>query len=130
MKKKIKIILIIILVLIIFLFLVALPTILNSNYYKNTISLLETKTDNKITYLNEYNNYYIIKTKENIIVYDKKYQEIYRESLDKISNMNYDIIYKKDTLMYEKTTLSKHKVTYTYYDIYTKEKIDSLEIEG
>lgn len=130
MKKRVKIILIIILVFIIFLFLIALPNIINNDYLNNTINTLEKETKNKITYLNKYNNYYIVKTNKDIIVYDLDYQEIYKESLDKIANMNYDIIYKKETLMHEKTTLSKNKVIYTYYDIHTKEKIDSLEIEG
>jgi hypothetical protein len=128
MKKKLPILLIIIIVIIIFI--LALPTITNNHYQNNIIEELEQNTNLKVEYLNQYNNYYIVKTNDKIIVFNTKYEEITEESLDKIATLDYDIIYKSNTLMYEETIVSKNKVTYNYYDIYTKEKLDIIEIEG
>jgi hypothetical protein len=44
--------------------------------------------------------------------------------------MDYDIIYKSNTLMYEETLITKGNITYNYYDIHTQEKINTIEIEA
>lgn len=129
MKKTFKIILIVIFMFLIIFCLLLIPSIINNNYQNNLIKRIENETNEKVYYLNEYNNYIIVKTSQEIIVYNTNYQEIYKENIDKISNLDYDIIYKKGSLMYEETILTKNKVTYNYYDIHTKDKIDSLEIE-
>jgi len=129
MKKTFKIILTLIFIILIIFCILLVPSILNNNYHNNLVKRLENETNEKVYYLNEYNNYFIIKTSNEIIVYNTNYQEIYKENIDKTANLDYDIIYKKGLLMYEETLLNKNKVRYNYYDIYTGDKIDSLEIE-
>jgi competence protein ComGC len=128
MKKKLLILLIIIIVIIISI--LVLPTITNNHYQNNTIKELEQNTNLKVEYLNQYNNYYIVKTNDKIIVFNTKYEKITEETLDKIATMDYDIIYKSNTLMYEETLITKGNITYNYYDIHTQEKINTIEIEA
>ena len=129
-KKKIPKYLFPTLILICVLFLFFTFPHITNNYYENKIkSHLKSQTHKDITYFNKYNNYYIINTDKDLIAYDHKYQEILTESLDKVASLDYDIIYKSGSFMYEQTITKKNKIIYNYYDIHTKEKISTIEIE-
>lgn len=106
----------------------------NINYENNTEKEIKDNYDikDKINYLNKNNSYYIIKTNKNLIVLDSNYQEILKEDINKIKDINkdYEIVYRLNKVMYEVKKVSKNKITYEYYDIYTNELIDTLEIGG
>ena len=106
----------------------------NNNYLNNILKDIKDNSEIKedIIYYNKYNNYYIVLTKDNIIVLDKDYQEVYNNNTEKFQDKTkeYEIIYKIDIPMYEETKKEGNKLKYIYYDIYTLEKIDEIEIEG
>ena len=106
----------------------------NNNYLNNILKDIKNNSEikEKIIYYNKYNNYYIVLTKDNIIVLDKDYKEVYNNSTEKFQDKTseYEIIYKTDIPMYEETKKEGNTIKYIYYDIYTLENIDEIEIEG
>lgn len=106
----------------------------NNNYLNNILEDIKNNSEIKedIIYYNKYNNYYIVLTKDNIIVLDKDYKEVYNNSTEKFQDKTseYEIIYKTDIPMYEETRKEGNTIKYIYYDIYTLENIDEIEIEG
>ena len=106
----------------------------NNNYLNNILEDIKNNSEIKedIIYYNKYNNYYIVLTKNNIIVLDKDYKEVYNNSTEKFQDKTseYEIIYKTDIPMYEETRKEGNTIKYIYYDIYTLENIDEIEIEG
>lgn len=106
----------------------------NNNYLNNILEDIKNNSEIKedIMYYNKYNNYYIVLTKDNIIVLDKDYKEVYNNSTEKFQDKTseYEIIYKTDIPMYEETKKEGNTIKYIYYDIYTLENIDEIEIEG
>ena len=137
-KKHIRsirnIILTILLALIIFFGLVYYITSRSDNYQRKLIKEIKNnyKISEEIVLINKFDNNYIIITDENVIVLNKKYEELTKESLSKLAtNPNqYRLIYKNNKLMYEETILKKNKVTYKYYDAYKYELIDEIVLEG
>ena len=106
----------------------------NNNYLNNILEDIKNNSEIKedIIYYNKYNNYYIVLTKNNIIVLDKDYKEVYNNSTEKFQDKTseYEIIYKTDIPMYEETKKEGNTIKYIYYDIYTLDKLDEIEIEG
>ncbi len=106
----------------------------NNNYLNNILEDIKSNSEIKedIMYYNKYNNYYIVLTKDNIIVLDKYYKEVYNNSTEKFQDKTseYEIIYKIDIPMYEETKKEGNTIKYIYYDIYTLDKLDEIEIEG
>ena len=106
----------------------------NNNYLNNILKDIKSNSEIKeeIIYYNKYNNYYIVLTKDNIIVLDKDYKEVYNNSTEKFQDKTgeYEIIYKTDIPMYEETKKEGNTIKYIYYDIYTLDKLDEIEIEG
>lgn len=106
----------------------------NNNYLNNILEDIKSNSEIKedIIYYNKYNNYYIVLTKDNIIVLDKDYKEVYNNSTEKFQDKTseYEIIYKTDIPMYEEVKKEGNIVKYIYYDVYTLENIDEIEIEG
>ena len=106
----------------------------NNNYLNNILEDIKSNSEIKedIMYYNKYNNYYIVLTKDNIIVLDKDYKEVYNNSTEKFQDKTseYEIIYKIDIPMYEETKKEGNTIKYIYYDIYTLDKLDEIEIEG
>lgn len=86
----------------------------------------------EIKYLNKSNLYYIIVTTKNLIVLDDDYKEIFKEDISNIKGFdeNREIVYRLNEVMYEEKDVSEDKIIYNYYDIYTNELIDTLEIGG
>jgi len=128
--KKI-IIVFIALVLMIFLF-ILFPVLKNNNY--TTSIEKEIKKNYKLTeeikYLNKYDLYYIILTTDNLIVLDNEYKEILKEEINKIKKTDKEIVYRLNQVMYEECEVQKTKIVYKYYNIYTDELIDTVEIGG
>lgn len=106
----------------------------NNNYLNNILKDIKNNSEikEKIIYYNKYNNYYIVLTKDNIIVLDKDYKKVYNNSTEKFQDKTseYEIIYKTDIPMYEETKKEGNNIKYIYYDIYTLDKLDEIEIEG
>lgn len=132
MKKVIKIIIILLVLLLICILSLSYTITENNNYKERIINKVKKhyQIDN-IEYINYQDNYYIIKTKEEVIVLNKEFEEILKEKsiVLKENNNNYELVYKTNKLMYEKTTLNKNKVIYTYYDAKTNEKIKDTIME-
>lgn len=131
MKKIITVFIIMVLVV----FFLILFLVFNNNKYTNEIEK-EIKDNyeikDKINYLNKSNLYYIIVTNKNLIVLDNKYQEVFVEEVTKIKELDkeYEIVYRLNKVMYEVKKISGNKIIYKYYDIYTNELIDTVEIGG
>ncbi len=106
----------------------------NNNYLNNILENIKNNSEIKedIMYYNKYNNYYIVLTKDNIIVLDKDYKEVYNNSNEKFQDKTseYEIIYKIDIPMYEEVKKEGNTIKYIYYDIYTLDVLDEIEIEG
>lgn len=102
----------------------------NNNYKKNMLKEVNKKYPKEVVYVNKYGDKYIVKTKDEIVVLDDKYEEVDSISLDKINSLDYELVYRKNAIMYQKTEVKDNRVIYTYYDITTTEEIDKIEIEG
>lgn len=129
MKKKIIIILIII--AIIPLSIIIYPVIKNNNYNDKLLNDIYSNTKIKdITYLNKNNNYYIIKTKEKILVLDLNYEEKLSLDINKIKESNLELVYRRNDLYYKETIKEKEKLIYNFYDVTTNELVFSTTIGG
>ena len=133
MKKKIiRVILLIVIIILGVIFSLSYTINSNKNYKDNIIKKITEhyKTDN-ITYINTHGNYYIFTTKDNIIVLNKEYKEILKESIKELAENknNYEIVYKNNKLMYENTKLKGNKIIYTYYDAKTSKYIKKIIME-
>ena len=121
--------------LIIFIFLmifIAILFIVNNNklYKTNLIKEVNKNYPQEVLYVNKQGNNYIIKTIDKIVVLNEDYKEIESVEIKKIKDLNYDLVYKKNAIMYLKKETKKKKNIYTYYDIKDGREIDKLEIEG
>lgn len=132
MKKKYLIpILIIILIIIIPLSIIIYPTIQDSKYKKNLIKdIYKSTTVKEIDYLNKDNNYYIIKTKDKVIVLDLNYEEVYTIDLTSLKDSNLELVYRRNNLYYEEKTKEKNKITYKFYDVQTNEFVYETSLGG
>lgn len=133
MKKVQVSIFIILIILGIVIFYISYITVQNENQYdviaKNVKDNYNIKEE--ITYSNQYGNYYIIKTKNQVIVLNKEYQEILKENISilKENKDNLPLIYKTNKLMYEKTIRKENEIIYEYYDATTGELIKTTNLE-
>lgn len=105
----------------------------NKNCLNNTINNIKEnyKLNEEITYLNEYNHYYIFTTKTRVIVLNNEYEEVLNESIAIIKEKedNQELIYKTNKLMYEETTRDNNSLIYKYYDATTKKFIKETIME-
>ncbi len=134
MKKKKKILFaiipIIIIVIIVSLYFIY-PVIKNNNYQENIEESIYKNTDiTKITYLNKDNNYYIVKTSNEVIVLDLNYEEVYRITLSELKDSDMDLTYRRGSLYYKDKVREKNKLTYHFYDVKTLELIYESNIGG
>ena len=133
MKKILKVISIpLIIIIIISTYIIYL--VHNNNKYLNNITkdIYENyDIEEEITYLNEYNNYYIFATDTRVIVLNNEYTEVLNESIAILDEKkdNQSLIYKTNKLMYEETTLKKSKLIYKYYDATNGEFIKETVME-
>ena len=133
MKKILKVISIpLIIIIIISTYIIYL--VHNNNKYLNDITkdiYDNYNIEEEITYLNEYNNYYIFTTDTRVIVLNNEYTEVLNESIATLTPKkdNQSLIYKTNKLMYEETSLTNSKLIYKYYDATNGEFIKETVME-
>lgn len=121
MKNKLILIPIIILI-VLPLLVIIYPIIKNNNYEKELLNNIYNNTNYKdITYLNKDNNYYIIKTKKNVLVLDLNYEEKYSTNIEDLKENKLDLVYRRNSLYYEEKIREKDKLIYKYYNVLTNE---------
>ena len=121
MKNKLILIPIIILI-ILPLLVIIYPIIKNNNYEKELLNNIYNNTNYKdITYLNKDNNYYIIKTKKNVLVLDFNYEEKYSTNIEDLKENKLDFVYRRNSLYYDEKIREKDKLIYKYYNVLTYE---------
>lgn len=129
-RKKIVVV-ILILIIIIPLIIIILPVNKNNKYQDKLISNVYNNTDiKKIKYINKDNNYYIVKTKDKIIVLDLNYEEVYKVNISDIKENNLELVYRRNKLYYEKKKRKNNKLTYTFYDVTTNEEAYKTVLGG
>lgn len=130
MSKK-YIIPLIIIIIIIAITIYIYPSIQNDKYNQKLINNIYQNTNIKdIKYLNKDNNYYIIKTNNQIKVLDLNYKEVYTLDKNLIINQNLPLVYRRNKLYYEERIQEKNKLTYNFYDIDTKEITYKITLGG
>lgn len=130
MNKKVLITILITIILLIF-SIILYPIIKNNNYQKKLLNNIYENTDLKdIKYLNKDNNYFIIKTKDKVLVLDLNYEEIYSISTSEIKMGNLDLSYTRNSLYYKERIRKNNKLTYKYYDIKTNEEVFTSVLGG
>ena len=103
----------------------------NNNYQKKLLNNIYENTNLKdIKYLNKDNNYYIIKTKDKVLVLDLNYEEVYSINTDEIKKNNLDLSYTRNSLYYKERIRKNNKLTYKYYDIKTNEEVFTSVLGG
>ena len=132
MKKIFKILIVIAILLIACILSLSYTINKNNNYQEKLLNRVKKYYPNaKIDYINYQDDYYIYTTKEEIIILDKNFKEITKEKKLNLKQKkdNYEIVYKKEKIVYEETIQKKDKIIYTYYDAKTGEKINSITME-
>ena len=130
MNKKVLITILIIIILLIF-SIILYPIIKNNNYQKKFLNNIYENTDLKdIKYLNKDNNYFIIKTKDKVLVLDLNHEEVYSISTSEIKKSNLDLSYTRNSLYYKERIRKNNKLTYKYYDIKTNEEVFTSVLGG
>lgn len=117
---------------VIILFILIMMILGNDNYNDDKmISLIEKKCriDN-ISYINRYNDYYIVRDKESLYLINDKYKIISEIDNDLLyeNRGNYDIIYDDGIFMYFDDKLLDGRLIYSYYDIYSYELIKEIKV--
>ena len=130
MNKKVLITILITIILLIF-SIILYPIIKNNNYQKKLLNNIYENTNLKdIKYLNKDNNYFIIKTKDKVIVLDLNHEEVYSISTSEIKKSNLDLSYTRNSLYYKERIRKNNKLTYKYYDIKTNEEVFTSVLGG
>ena len=130
MNKKVLITILITIILLIF-SIILYPIIKNNNYQKKLLNNIYENTDLKdIKYLNKDNNYFIIKTKDKVIVLDLNHEEVYSISTSEIKKSNLDLSYTRNSLYYKERIRKNNKLRYKYYDIKTNEEVFTSVLGG
>lgn len=119
MRKKVLIISLIVITIVPFLIIIY-PILKNNNYDKKLLNNIYDNTNiTSIIYLNKDNNYYIIKTKEKVLVLDLNYEEILSLDINKLQDSNLELVYRRNNLYYEEITKEEEKLLYKFYNVET-----------
>lgn len=130
MNKKVLITILITIILLIF-SIILYPIIKNNNYQKKLLNNIYENTNLKdIEYLNKDNNYYIVKTKDKVLVLDLNYEEVYSISASEIKKSDLELSYTRNNLYYKERIRKNNKLTYKYYDIKTNEEVFTSVLGG
>ena len=133
MKKYLKILSIPFIIILCIILYVSYLVNHNKNYLDSITKNIKDnyQIDEKITYSNEYNNYYIFTTKSRVIVLNNEYNEILNESIATIKNINdnQELVYKTNKLMFVEKELKKDNLIYRYYDASNSEFIKETVME-
>lgn len=106
-----------------------------SSNYKYDNSIIEDikenyELDSNIIYLNKFANYYIVKTSSQVLVLDNMYNLIFQDDVLNLFSCDYDMVYRINKLMYVSSNVKGSSVVYTFYDVYTFDKIEEIILEG
>ena len=128
-----KIIIIFISVLVFLFISVCVMVSFDKNYINDIEEEILDNTDiNNITYINKYDNSYIVMDKDNLYLLNSSYEEIYKVKISLLyeNKNNYDLVYRDNTVMYMDNYKNKDGLIFKYYDVYTYELIDEVIVGG
>lgn len=129
--KKILLILIPIILIVICFFIILFPVIKNNNYIKEIKNNIYENTDIKeITYINNDNNYYIVKSNDMVFVFDLNYDVVYSIEISSLYDNNLDLVYRRNNLYYVEKCRENSKLIYKFYDIITNEFVYESRVGG
>lgn len=99
------------------------------NYDGDLINEVSNKTKIKdIVYVNKNNYHYVVLTNDKVYVFDDKYKLVLEKERGNINYNKYDIVYKRNMLMYEEESMNTYYLVYSYYDIEDEKLINEVEI--
>ena len=99
------------------------------NYDGDLINEVSNKTKIKdIVYVNKNNYHYVVLTNYKVYVFDYKYKLVLEKERGNINYNKYDIVYKRNMLMYEEESMNTYYLVYSYYDIEDGKLINEVEI--
>lgn len=99
------------------------------NYDGDLINEVSNKTKIKdIIYVNKNNYHYVVLTNDKVYVFDDKYKLVLEKERGNINYNKYDIVYKRNMLMYEEESMNTYYLVYSYYDIEDGKLINEVEI--
>ena len=99
------------------------------NYDGDLINEVSNKTKIKdIVYVNKNNYHYVVLTNDKVCVFDDKYKLVLEKERGNINYNKYDIVYKRNMLMYEEESMNTYYLVYSYYDIEDGKLINEVEI--
>ncbi len=99
------------------------------NYDSDLINEVSNKTKIKdIVYVNKNNYHYVVLTNDKVYVFDDKYKLVLEKERGNINYNKYDIVYKRNMLMYEEESMNTYYLVYSYYDIEDGKLINEVEI--
>lgn len=99
------------------------------NYDGDFINEVSNKTKIKdIVYVNKNNYHYVVLTNDKVYVFDDKYKLVLEKERGNINYNKYDIVYKRNMLMYEEESMNTYYLVYSYYDIEDGKLINEVEI--
>lgn len=99
------------------------------NYDDDLINEVSNKTKIKdIVYVNKNNYHYVVLTNDKVYVFDDKYKLVLEKERGNINYNKYDIVYKRNMLMYEEESMNTYYLVYSYYDIEDEKLINEVEI--
>ncbi len=123
---------IIIFISLVLLFFLSIIFIVNNNrsYEDSIFDIVSSNYSKDISYVNKYLDNYIVKTKDKVVVLNSDFEEINSMNINDLYEYDFDLVYRKNTIMYEDITVYDDKVIYTYYSVSDGKEIDKVEIEG
>lgn len=99
------------------------------NYDGDLINEVSNKTKIKdIVYVNKNNYHYVVLTNDKVYVFDDKYKLVLEKERGNINYNKYNIVYKRNMLMYEEESMNTYYLVYSYYDIEDEKLINEVEI--
>lgn len=86
----------------------------------------------EISYINKYDDKYLVLDKDNLYLFDNKYEEIIQMDRDKLceNKNNYEIIYRNEDFQYLKDYYKNDELVYEYYNIYDCKLIEKIVLGG
>ena len=123
---------IIVFISLVLLFFLSIIFIVNNNrsYEDSIFDIVSSNYSKDISYVNKYLDNYIVKTKDKVVVLNSDFEEINSMNINDLYEYDFDLVYRKNTIMYEDITVYDDKVIYTYYSVSDGKEIDKVEIEG
>lgn len=85
-----------------------------------------------ISYINKYNNYYLVLDNENLYLFNSDYEKIIELDKDKLcqNKNNYEIIYRDEDFQYLKDYQIDGDLVFEYVNIYNCKLIEKIVLGG